>query len=295
MQKNIISELGEDVFSLRLLKDEGVGIATDKNGKNYFLFDSKDYWYDLIQERYPSELKCKCKNKKFMIIADYEERSESNDVKCIHLTTRCETCGSEKKQMSIDIDYSPTNQLVEMPLEFCEKPKIKYKYYELTMFWVKKDLIDFLRWLRNKKYIISVWYWENDSRKLSVNVRNEIFDIVDSTYLSIYISENEPVFNVQDDEKSVYVQREIWRKEEIIELGSPISMVYEMNKRGNLYYMHFCTEFIKDGRVFSKTEEFCNNTKQVIEWLKTRYVIKRGKNCYDNQNELERLFGEKYV
>ena len=49
--KDIVTEKGENQFQIRILKDEGVGILTTQNNENYFILDSMDYWYDLIQNQ----------------------------------------------------------------------------------------------------------------------------------------------------------------------------------------------------------------------------------------------------
>ena len=71
ISKNIITEEGEDKFQIRLIKDEGVGLFTTTLEKNYLILDSIDFWYDLIQKKYPSKTKCKCKNEWFFVRFDY--------------------------------------------------------------------------------------------------------------------------------------------------------------------------------------------------------------------------------
>ena len=70
ISKGIVSPAGEDEFQIRYNSDENAGILTSRSGKSYFILDSKDYWYDMIQEVYPSKKKCSCKNDFFKIWFD---------------------------------------------------------------------------------------------------------------------------------------------------------------------------------------------------------------------------------
>ncbi len=54
IEKDIRTPDGEDEFQIRCFRDDAVGILTTRSEKSYFILDSKDYWYDLIQERYPN-------------------------------------------------------------------------------------------------------------------------------------------------------------------------------------------------------------------------------------------------
>ena len=56
ISKSIVTPDGENEFQVRYMRNEEVGILCTPTGKSYFLLDSKDYWYDLIQESYPGEL-----------------------------------------------------------------------------------------------------------------------------------------------------------------------------------------------------------------------------------------------
>ena len=62
ISKSIITSDGEKEFQIRYIRDENVGILTTRTDKSFFILDSADYWYDLIQEKYPPIMKCSCKN-----------------------------------------------------------------------------------------------------------------------------------------------------------------------------------------------------------------------------------------
>ncbi len=130
--KEIIAPNGEDEFQIRYLRDESVGILTSRSDKSYFLLDSKEYWYDLIQEQYPSKQKCSCKNDFFKISFAYTPRKGTDDFRAVELISQCTECKKIKTFGQIDIDYSPSSQLFEQPITFCEQPKIKYKTYSVS-------------------------------------------------------------------------------------------------------------------------------------------------------------------
>lgn len=48
------------------IKDEKVDIVTNEEERSYFILDSADYWYDIIQESYLREKKCSCKTSGFL-------------------------------------------------------------------------------------------------------------------------------------------------------------------------------------------------------------------------------------
>ena len=52
IRKTIITEDGTDEFQIRFLRSEQAGVVTDRSEKSWFILDSKDFWYDLIQAEY---------------------------------------------------------------------------------------------------------------------------------------------------------------------------------------------------------------------------------------------------
>ncbi|MBR5121540.1 MAG: hypothetical protein IKU89_03230, partial [Oscillospiraceae bacterium] len=125
IRKNVITPNQEDEFQIRYIRAEDVGIITSRSDKSYFILDSNDYWYDLIQEQYPSKQKCSCKNDYFKVSFDYIPRKGTDDFKAVELTSQCTECGKIKKFARIDIDYSPSCQLYDSEITFCPQPNIK--------------------------------------------------------------------------------------------------------------------------------------------------------------------------
>ena len=110
LSKTIITQEEENEFQLRVLKEEGVGLLTTKSDKSYFILDSLDYWYDLIQTTYPKKRKCKCSSEWFRVQFDYLLREDVADIKRVQIAASCTNCGKNSKMMSVDFKYSQTLQ-----------------------------------------------------------------------------------------------------------------------------------------------------------------------------------------
>ena len=120
-----------------------------------------------------------------------------------------------------------------------------------------------------------MWYWgETDHKryfdKFSHTELMKFFASENSKYLAIYFSA-EPLDDLWDssafDDKGIYVDRDIWRKRDLIKINSPFHILGENG--GDLYYMEFCSEYVdSDGKVQSKNEPFCRLTKDVLQYCK---------------------------
>lgn len=293
--KNLITDSNEDVFSFRLNRDESVGLATTESGNNYLLLDSIDYWYDIIQEHYPAELKCKCGNKLFRARLEYHTRLASDEFNAIELITACTKCHAEKSQMTVEIDYSPTGHLYRNPLVFCEKPKIKYHLSDFSAFWTPSDLILLLETARDLGCNFYVWKFDQDGRR-SFNAAG--YDdacgcAASGNFLRIFLSKTVSAFDLTDTPKGPYVNDREWRQKEIIVVHSPIDMCYG-DVTGYLYRINYCTDYIQRGAVEKKSEDFLALTTEIESLLARSFSSRRGRNCFDNERELMRLFGHKY-
>ncbi|MBR6768161.1 MAG: hypothetical protein IKM34_01580 [Clostridia bacterium] len=275
IQKNMITSDGEDEFQIRYIRNENVGVLTTRSEKSYFILDSQEYWYDLIQDQYPPKQKCSCKNDFFKVCFQYLTRKGTDDFRKVELVSQCTECGKIKNWASIDIDYSPSSQLFENAIPFCAQPKIKYKTHTVNGFWQTEQFYDLLEFLSQKQLFIYMWYWDETDNKRYFNQfsHTELMRFLsseNSRYLEIYFS-TEPLNDLLDssfsDEKGVYIDRNMWRKKNLIKIHAPIYVMGENS--GNLYYMYFCSEYIdSDGKVQSKNEPFCLLTKEVLTYCK---------------------------
>lgn len=275
ISKEIISSTGEDEFQIRYIRDENVGILTSRSDKSYFILDSKDYWYDLIQEKYPSKRKCSCKNDFFKVRFDYKTRKESDDFQYVELISRCTECGKIKKFAQIDIDYSPSSQLFDQAITYCEQPKIRYKTYTISGFWEKEGLFGLIEFLAQKQLLIYLWYWNELGKRCfkQVDFAELIKFLSDrnTKYLGIYFSFEsleQIANNSYHDDKGIYIDRNLWRKKELIKIDSPISVISD-NRIKLCYYMEFCSEYLdSNGEVRKKSESFCRLAKELLQYCK---------------------------
>lgn len=275
--KNIITDDGEDEFQIRYSRDENVGVITSRSNKSYLILDSIDYWYDLIQEKYPSKLKCSCKNEFFKLTFNYIPRIGTDDYRAVELITCCTVCGKQKKLSEIDIDYSPTSQLFEQPITYCEQPKIKYKTYSLKGYWKEEIFCDLIDFLLQKRLWVYCLYWDKAENKrcvkqMSADELKGFLFTEKSRYISVFFSASslDELFTDCIVEKNgIYVDRDLWRKQEIIKLNAPILVATGV--AGELFYsMDFCSEYIEKGQIKAKSDAFCELVKEFLAYSKKK-------------------------
>ncbi len=268
IRKNIITPDGEDEFQIRYIRDENVGLAATHSEKSYLILDSIDYWYDLIQEQYPAKRKCGCKNDWFKLYFDYVPRIGTDDYRGVEIYTVCTSCGKEKKLAELDIDYSPTQQLFDAPLTYCEKPKIRYKTYSVNGYWQEEDFRNLIDFFTQRQLHIYCWYWDKIENKRVLNklsseeLKAFLFKNKNS-YLLIYFS-IEPLDEILEQSPSnaagIVVNRDLWRKNEAIQLNAPILVAGS----GYFYSMNFCSEYLQAGEVKTKSKPFSQLVKEVV-------------------------------
>ncbi len=273
ISKVIVTEDGEKDFQVRYFRDENVGIISTPTDRSYFLLDSADYWYDLIQEKYPPIMKCSCKNDRFHLTFDYTPREGTEDFREISIICSCTACQKSKRLPPVEIDYSPSSHLYECPITFCQQPKIKYKTYSMMGYWSHVELLSMADYLLNKNLLVYGWYWDPPYEKrcfraLSTEeVHSFLTDRADG-YLAIYFSE-EPLdsFPIQDtcDGKGIYIPNDIWRKKSVFMLHGPITVI----PYGKLYQVDFCSEYLnKDCTIVPKSTSFCALTQDFRKYVK---------------------------
>ena len=259
--KMIATEDGEAEFQVRYLRDEQVGVVSTPSGSSYFLLDSAEHWYDLIQETYPPVLKCSCKNDWFCLTLDYTPRAGTEDIREVSIHCRCTACQKTKSLLPIEIDYSPSIHLLDTPLLFCRQPKIKYKTYRLAGYWSQEELMGLAGFLMDRHLHAYGWYWDSHYdhrylRELSVAELESFLTENREPCLAVYFSE-EPLNPalVQDgqDGLGTHIPHDIWRKTNMFVLNGP----YRVIPYGLLYEMVFCGEYLdKDGEIHPKSPAF---------------------------------------
>ena len=262
ISKVIVTPDGEKDFQVRFIRNENVGVICTPTDKCYFLLDSADYWYDIIQEKYPPIMKCSCKNDRFNLTLYYTPRMDTEDFREISIDCSCTVCQKIKRLSTIRIDYSPSSQLFDRPITFCKQPKIKYKTYSLDGYWSNDELIGMAEYFLKKELVVYCWYWDsqNGERRFKKISETELYSFLtgnEARYLAIYFSE-EPLDNIPmkagADGKGVVVERELWRKNRVVVLHGPCMVM----SYGMLYHMDFCSEYLdKDGNIVPKSISFC--------------------------------------
>ena len=272
--KEIVTPTGEDEFQIRYIRDENVGILTSRTEKSFFILDSREYWYDLIQEQYPNKQKCACKNDFFKISFAYTPRKETDDFRMVELTSECTECKRTKTFGQIEVNDSPSSQLFEEPISFCEQPKIKYKTYSVSGYWTQDSLLELTAFLAAKQPFIYLWYWnEADGKRRFDQVPHTqltaFLSKKDPRYLAIYFSSNEIANTFACNDLGIYIDRDIWRRQELVCINAPIKVGFPDSK--NLYYMDFCSEYLTpDAKIHSKNESFCRLTKELLKYSKEK-------------------------
>ena len=277
IHKTIITEDGTDEFQIRFLRSEQVGVLTDRAGKSWFILDSKDFWYDLIQAEYPAKKRCRCKNDYFRLAFDYIPRIHTEDYRAVKLSAYCTACGKEKNLGTVEIDFSPSAQLFTQPLTFCPEPKLKCKTYSIGGYWAEANLTALADFLLDKQLFLYHWYFDREKQQRCVQAisAEEVKHCLSNgrSYITIFFSREplEPYLLPQaNDGRGAYIKDAVWRKGEVFKMNSPF-LVWG---HGNYYSMEFCSEYIDaDGNVQPKSEAF---SKLVQEFRTYSKKVLRG-------------------
>ncbi|MFO1020959.1 MAG: hypothetical protein U0903_09715 [Planctomycetales bacterium] len=287
-------------FEICALKDEGVAtLKCLQCNCNFLLLDSKDHWFDVIQNGYPRLTKCGCKAVSFGLKCEYAFR-EDGDVRFIKVSTTCSACGKTKKLMNFEIDYSPTYHLAKHPLTPCTNPKILYDLQNLDLYCTGSDILEISEFLSSQlDCVLTCWKRDDDDLALSHVDLQELKDHLPQAtekrlpYLSLYAMKKSAGL---PDVKVNTARREerFWKRNEVIRISSPIHMVFG-SQTGLYFQINFSNEFIDGEKITKKTAEFQSLTKCFVDWLKNRFVSWRGVRCFDNPDENRRLFGDRFA
>ena len=236
-------DCGGKKFEISLMKDECVGVTKClKCERNYLLLDSADYWFDVIQQgQYPRPSRCGCKGTAFQLKLDYALRDDG-EVYSVDIHSTCSGCGKSRRQLNIEIDYSPTEQLVNRPLTYCKNPKILYDLREITLYAKRADIAQLVQFLGDAGCHFAGCVDQDGEW----NVRNMRADeaaerIVKQTefsarYMWIYASAQP----IKISELAVGTARKgdaFWKRREIIRIKSPTYMVFgSISMRPSLLY-----------------------------------------------------------
>lgn len=286
---------GGSKFELRVLGDEGLAAAHCVGcSRDFLVLDSEDYWIDTIQATvYPRPRRCSCKATSFNLRCDYFYR-DAGDVRSVDLWSVCPSCGKTKHQMSIDVDYGDTDDLVKRALRFCRTPNLRYDLKEISLYLAKADMASVVGYLNSEHRCAFVcWLRENDNWVMRTLDAQEVQQaILSDQYLRIYASLI-PLVSSEPELASARQEECFWKRHEVIRISSPTSMQIGQEK-GLLYYIRYSNEYVESDTVVQKPADFRATTEALLQWLDARFVSWRGRLCFDNASENIRLFGDRF-
>jgi len=289
-------------FEIRVLKEEGVAAARCVTCcHDYLLLDSEDYWFDVIQGRYPRQSRCSCKGTSFKLTFAYTFR-EDGDVSSVTFRTSCSSCGRFRRRMVVEIKYTPTEDLVTQPLRYCRNTKIFYDLNEITMYATRNDIARVVHYLgrelncsfacllrEQNEWVAHILSYEQIKRI----ILNEGVNLQAINYRQIFAfpgEENVPALefdNLKEEET-------FWKRNPVISIASPSVIRWSGQVEALLYYIRFSNEHVDNEEAIPKPREFQEATKRLLNWLKSQFVSWRGRNCFDNPDENVRIFGERF-
>lgn len=295
-------ECASDGFEIRLLKDESVGVvrcvACDRN---YLLLDSEDYWFDVIQKGYPRVTRCSCKGTNFNLEFVYACHDDG-DIEAVAIWSTCCFCGNRRRQLTVNIDYSPTQHLFLEPLKYCKTPRVFYDLKEITLYATKVDVARIADFLGTKGHcIFTCWLRERGEwvkRDLDLDcvketIRYGDFPSQNDLFLRLYCWPQRSSM-LESDLEGLKDENRFWKRNELIRISSPTHMRIG-SVDALLYYLQFSNEYVENDQVILKSESFRKLTEELIEWLGIEFVAWRGKDCFDNRGEHIRVFGNRFI
>ncbi len=232
---------GDRSFRVRIQRAEAVGLLTcARESHNSLLLDSRDHWHHVVQSGKPRESRCRCGGKVFEVELDYELREDARTVRSVAVRLRCVACELERIATTLDIDYEPTDQLVERPLDPCPDPWLKARHTEWSAFWLTADLAELGRELIENRGAICWWVgWREPARRIAAGELRE---------LSTHAQPFDLYFARQEVELALLSSRDAWMQLPVIHVPSPISMRLGTCS-ATLYFIQFAEEFLVKGSV----------------------------------------------
>ena len=281
MIRSVVCACGATSLRVRLDATQCVGLVTCTGGHTSLLLDSRDHWHEVIQDGRPKEARCKCGSRAFAMALDYALR-EDGDVRTIEVTLRCDACGLEKHGATFDIDYSPTDTLVSMPLDPIDDPWRKAKHLSFTGLWRPSDAVEVVRRLVEVEHTTA--YLEQWNALPRVSTLDELRHAIEAENGYMELAFALGTLSVPDD------LRDFWKRAPIVRIGSPTSIRYDTGV-GTLYELEWAEQVFDEGVVVAQPAELLALGRRLQTWLSSRFVSTRGKKTYDEPTEFARLVG----
>ena len=255
IRKDIVAPDGDTEFQIRFVRSEQVGILTGRSRKSWFILDSRDFWYDLIQREYPTKKRCSCKNDFFRLSFAYTPRLHTEDYREVALTAYCAACGKKRSLGAVEIDYSPSSHLFAQPLVFCPEPRLKCNTYTLQCYWTEqnlKDITDFLLGRNLHLYCNAFDPTDKTLRLKEITVDELHHYLFDGGRFASILFSREPL-DMPQASGNIYTSDTFWRKKEVFRLNCPIRVW----GYGDLYSIDYCSEYVdSDCKIQPKSKPF---------------------------------------
>lgn len=292
----VCPDCAEDRFALHLHKQEEVGAVRCLGcDRQYLLFDSDDYWFDAIQARYPRPTRCTCRATAFRLHVDYHYRP-GGDIETVALASECAGCARRKNELRLDIDYSPSDDLVSRPLRYCANPELRYRVREFSLVVTPQAMAEVLLHLARVEGCAFVAI----VREQGVRV-TRVLDGERAAALMALDDRGLPRFAwILADPRTASVpvvvpgtaraESAFAMRHEVLRIGAPI----HYSRGGRMYFIRFAQEYVDADALQAKSKPFQAMTARFERWLGTGFVSWRGRHCFDEPDELSKTFGDRF-
>lgn len=270
---------GELDFELRLKTDEQVGLLTCAAGHHSLLLDSRDYWADVLQDGRPKVTRCPCGSRRFRVELRYDFR-RNGDVRSVLVKALCATCGRRRTPIEVDIKYSPTNHLVELPLDPIAEPWQQPKRRQITALWKPSDAERFASFLAHSLHA-RVFAMETPYQFTEATLAKvEFYPELKHDLLFTNVDDPYPLQNREPEKTAPFLR-----------VRGPFHMCYSGSSLEIqlLHYVEYSLEIVRQGRIEQQPKPFLEFARQACEWLNTNFVSFRGKMTADNPEEYIRF------
>jgi hypothetical protein len=287
-ERHLACRCGERSFELRIERDQQVGLLTCPAGHHALLLDSRDCWGDVIQDRRPPLLRCRCRAKRFTVTLSYAFRDDG-DVRAVAVDVTCTACGKQKRAAEIEIDYGPTGTLVTAPLDPCEDPWVKARRRTFTGFWKPADIERVIRLALPEGDRTYFAGWREAALPVPVDraVELVVSAIERERSYDLFVTNLDVAFPAE--------LRDCWKALPLVHLSAPTRIncpVPGPTPRyiaGSLYYLEFAEEVFRGVEVIPQPRAFVDFTATFVDRLRASFVSTRGANTLDDAEEYARL------
>jgi hypothetical protein len=184
-----------------------------------------------------------------------------------------------------------------------------YDLKELTLYVTENDIAQIVEHLSATEHCeFACCVWRNDAWTVEEMTVGSVKKLrAADRYL--YIHAMPQRINIPQSCVKLKTEAAFWKREEIIRISPPLNMVFPTRGQSGvvgggsplpartlalLYYIHFATEFVENEKPVPKSQAFVDATTRLLTWLGKEFVSWRCPRCFDNPDELVRVFGNRF-